>query len=258
MDSYGDHLVSCKFNQPIQRHNALCDALADALKENKIACNKEVAIGGSRRPADLALPTLDSRGPTAIDLVVYHPLSMGSARSVLTVRRSVRDAELAKIRDSEELCHGNGWLFSPMGWHPWGGVGPHGSAMIGRLEKVIAGDLQGWPKRNAIGAFRKRLTFALMAFVAKQLKAAEDARQHIPLHPDQFAAPNGPVFSPAELNVWDEEQDLPLFVGPIRITSKPPKLRNALAPGGPLHNVLSGVVQTGDTATSSRGLQSLC
>ena len=31
-DAFGDHLVSCKFNQPVQRHNALRDALADELQ----------------------------------------------------------------------------------------------------------------------------------------------------------------------------------------------------------------------------------
>ena len=72
MDFYGDHLVSCEFNQPVARHNALRDALADALKEVGIACQKEVAIGGARHPADLALPNLDQRWPTAIDLVVHH------------------------------------------------------------------------------------------------------------------------------------------------------------------------------------------
>ena len=75
MDPYGDHLVSCKLNQPTQRHNALRDALADTLKAHNISVQKEVTIGGSKRPADIGLPSFDSRGPTAIDLVIHHPLS---------------------------------------------------------------------------------------------------------------------------------------------------------------------------------------
>jgi len=66
LDQWGDHLVSCKYNQPQQRHNALRDALADELKSHSIAVVKEVAIGGLNRPADIGLPSFDSRGPSAI------------------------------------------------------------------------------------------------------------------------------------------------------------------------------------------------
>jgi hypothetical protein len=74
MDPFGDHLVSCKNNSPAQRHNALRDALTDALKAHGVSVMKEVAIGGSRRPADVGLPNFDARGPTAVDIVVHHPL----------------------------------------------------------------------------------------------------------------------------------------------------------------------------------------
>ena len=46
MDMFGDHLVSCKLNQPQKRHNLLRDALADCLRQHKISVQKEVAIGG--------------------------------------------------------------------------------------------------------------------------------------------------------------------------------------------------------------------
>jgi hypothetical protein len=62
MDLYGDHLVSCKNNQLVQRHNPLRDALADALMAAGVTVLKEVAVGGARRPADLALPSFNSRG----------------------------------------------------------------------------------------------------------------------------------------------------------------------------------------------------
>jgi hypothetical protein len=63
MDVYGDHLVSCKHNQPTQRHNAVRDALAQALRDNGIACQLEVTVGGNRRPADVAVFGVDARGP---------------------------------------------------------------------------------------------------------------------------------------------------------------------------------------------------
>ena len=40
MDQWGDHLVSCKMNQPQQRHNALRDAMADELKAQGVAVLK--------------------------------------------------------------------------------------------------------------------------------------------------------------------------------------------------------------------------
>ena len=150
----------------MQRHNTLRDALVDALKDHNIACAKEVPIGGCRRPADIALLSFDSRGSTAIDPVVNHPLCPGHNRTKDEARHSLKQAEEQKVRESEDLCHGNGWLFTPMGFHPWGGVGPYASAMLYKLEQQIAGDLLGWPKRKLIATFRSKLTFALMAFVA--------------------------------------------------------------------------------------------
>ena len=150
MDQWGDHLVSCKLNQPQQRHNALRDALADGLSSHGVQTLKEVAIGGNRRPADIGLPSFDSRGPVAVDLVVHHPLSLSHNWAAEAVRASLKSVEEHKLRSSEDLCHSNGWLFSPMGWHPWAGVGPHGAALRAKLEKQIAGDLQGWPRRHLI------------------------------------------------------------------------------------------------------------
>ena len=81
MDVFGDHLVSCKLNQLQKRHNLLRDALADCLRLHKISVQKEVAIGGMQRPVDLGLPSFDSRGPVAIDLVVHHTLSLSENRT---------------------------------------------------------------------------------------------------------------------------------------------------------------------------------
>ena len=116
MDPYGDHLVSCKFNQPVARHNALRDALADTLKDVGIACQKEVAIGGARRPADLALPNLDQRGPTAIDLVVHHPLCPSAARGGMSVGPSRAPRSTRGRRAKSYAMDTAGCLL------PWGGI----------------------------------------------------------------------------------------------------------------------------------------
>ena len=79
------------------------------------------------------------------------------------------------MRDSNDLCNGNGWLFCPMGWHTWAGAGPQANALLSRLEKQIAGDLQGWPRVSCLREFRAALTFPLVKFIARQLRASEDA-----------------------------------------------------------------------------------
>ena len=224
LDPLGDHLVTCKLNQPVQRHNALRDALTDALREKGMTCHKEVPIGGARRPADLSLPSLDSRGPMAIDLVIHHALGPSEVRGG-DPRKSLKQAEEAKLAESLDLCTGNGWLFSPMAWHAWAGVGPYGTVMLARIEKAWAGDLQGWPRRRAIGEFRAKLSFALLSFIAKQLRVAEEA---LPgpqgeERPDVVRSrPGDRPFTEAELASWDHTAEEPLFVGPIRIRGRRP------------------------------------
>ena len=171
-DPFGDHFVSCKLNKPLRRHHALRNALADVLVEVGVSCVKEVPIGG-RVPADLGLLHFDSRGPVALDLVCTHPGAL--SRSPATEpAKAVSEAEKAKIAESEALCHSHGWLFSPVGWHPWGGVGPHGAAFLTRVENTVFADLRGCPRRTAVLRFRSRLVFQLMKFISQQLRAVED------------------------------------------------------------------------------------
>ena len=109
-----------------------------------------------------------------------------------------------------------------MGWHPWAGVGPHGAAIRNRLEKDIAGDLQGWPKKTCIQKFRASLSFSLMAFVAKQLRASEDALPDLPgLNLPAAPFRGGNLFTDHELKNWDMEEEA--FIGPIRIRGIRPK-----------------------------------
>jgi hypothetical protein len=79
LDPFGDHLLCCKKNKLVQRHNAVRDALALVLKEKGVHTRTEVAIGGKTRPADVAFDGVDPTGPLAVDLVVFHPLRKGLA-----------------------------------------------------------------------------------------------------------------------------------------------------------------------------------
>ena len=192
MDVYGDHLVSCKYNQPTQRHHAVRDALANTLRECNIACQVEVAVGGNRRPADVAVLGVDARGPLAIDLFIHDPLCLSQARDPSAIKASLSRGEQAKVDNSSALCHSNGFLFCPMGWHPWGGLGPQGGALLRRLEKLVAGDSQGWARSRKIAAFRQPIWFALMQLVAQQLCPALEAHGN-------FALPVNPAAGPKPL-----------------------------------------------------------
>ena len=96
-DVFGDHLASCKLNQPVRRHNALRNALADVLRSNGVSCQLEVAIGGKQRPADVAILNLDPRGPLAVDIVVHHPLALSYGRDPMTTKRALAREEDAKV-----------------------------------------------------------------------------------------------------------------------------------------------------------------
>ena len=89
MDVYGDHLVSCKLNQPTQRHHAVRDALAQVLRDNGLSCRIEVAIGGKQRPADAFIDGVDVRGPIAVDLLVNNPLCPSHQQDQGTVKTSL-------------------------------------------------------------------------------------------------------------------------------------------------------------------------
>ena len=123
-------------------------------------------------------------------------------------RSSLRIAQTHKISESEELCNANGWMFTPMGWC--------GTTWNARLEKEIAGDLQGWPKRNLIQKFRASLSFALMAFVAKQLRAGAVPQEEPADQPVPPPCRRGPLFSDWELSGWEDANEESPFIRPRR------------------------------------------
>jgi hypothetical protein len=221
MDVYGDHLVSCKLNQPTQRHHAVRDALAQVLRDNGVSCRIEVAIGGKRRPADVAIEGIGVRGPIAVDLLVHDPLGPSQPRDPDTIKESLKAGELAKVNGEEALCHSNGYLFCPMGWHPWGGTGPKGTGLLHRLGKIIVGDSQGWARTRKLQAFRQQLSFALMQFVARQLQAAHEISPNFSILEVSTLRPPLPAIpetvDPTEQDGWDSAETEEILVGPLRL-----------------------------------------
>ena len=109
--------MTCKLNQLTQLHTTLCNADYgfSVLVEQRIDASGQAA----RRPADIALPTFDARGPLAVDFVVHHPEGLSLRRTEASSEASLKDAEDAKHREVEDFCHSHGWLFTAMGWNCW-------------------------------------------------------------------------------------------------------------------------------------------
>ena len=74
MDIFGDHSVSCNAISCVPRHNLVAQALASAASTAGITIDREVAVAGKERPADLLLKGLASSLLVAVDVTVVHPL----------------------------------------------------------------------------------------------------------------------------------------------------------------------------------------
>ena len=166
------------------------DALAVTLKAHGISCRTEVAINGRERPADLALDHFDPKGPLAIDLHVNHPLAPGLPHEFDSVASTLAQKDSAKLTKYGSLCESAGWLFQPLGFHPWGGLAPLGSALLHRMVKQAVGDSQGWERMQKIQSFRHDVSFSLMKFVAQQLLpiVAVTSSDTLPLLPEMTTA----------------------------------------------------------------------
>jgi hypothetical protein len=169
LDPFGDHLLCCKKNKLVQRHNAVRDALAMVFREMGIRCQTEVAIGGKTRPADVAFLGVDPAGPLAVDLVVFHPLQKSLAWEEDTSAKSMATMEGRKVTKNQPICEAAGWLFSPLSFHPWAGLGPLGSGLLNRLVKQLLGERQGWARQQMAADIWQRLSATLMSHVGEQL-----------------------------------------------------------------------------------------
>ena len=147
MDAFGDHLVNCSKNHKTERHNNVRNALADVLKTFGVSCDIEVPLPFRlERPGDISLSHFDARGPLLVDLTAHHPLAPSLTRSTESCAASLLSVENAKVTKYESDCASAGMLFSPLGFHLWGGMGPMGSSLLNRIVKQIVGDSQGWIK----------------------------------------------------------------------------------------------------------------
>ena len=74
MDHSGHHLVCCKFNNPVKRHQVIQDLLVTLCREAGHACRKEGKALDSTRPGDVLLFNWTQGRPAAIDVTIRDPL----------------------------------------------------------------------------------------------------------------------------------------------------------------------------------------
>ena len=235
LDPYGDHLLCCKKNKLVQRHNAVRDALAMVLKEKGIRCMTEVAVGGKTRPADVAFLGLDPAGPLAVDLVVFHPLQKSLVWEEESCVKSMAVMEDKKVTKNQPICEAAGWLFSPLSFHPWAGLGPLGSGLLGRLVKQAVGDKQGWARQHLEADIWQRLSATLMSHVGEQLSLSESVQAtsclpHMgqpqgPATVRPLSVPSGLPVAVVDMAGWQRANpnEEGTHVGPIRIQCTRPR-----------------------------------
>jgi hypothetical protein len=249
MDSFGDHLVSCKYNQLTQRHHGVRDALATVLRSFGVPCNTEVALPSRpERPGDISLPTFDPRGPLMIDLCAVHPLAPSKDYSPALVVSALKEKESAKRAKYHDLCARDSYFFSPLAFHLWGGLGPTGSALLKRLIRQIVGDSQGWTKIHRTNLVRQRISVALLHAVAEQLLPGTTTTPSFTLPPGLLLHPPTPSpTGPLAMDLDDPRVPPsvpmavpPALLPPALLTNHTP-LAGVLRPGGPQPPSLSAL-----------------
>lgn len=170
VDPFGDHFVCCDKNGSTRRHNALRDALFDALVQASIPAAKEVTSGNRRRPADILLLAWERGRDVAVDLTVTHPLGLsGHPIIVQNAAQHCRRAEATKVAAEGDLCRQAGWGFTPAAFTPWGGCGPTARAFLHEVGRRATAALEGWPKQRRLRELREGLSLTLAREVARQL-----------------------------------------------------------------------------------------
>jgi len=222
MDSFGDHLVSCKHNKLTQRHHGVRDALATVLRSFGVPCNTEVPLPSRpERPGDIALPSFDPRGPLMVDLCAIHPLAPSRDYSPATVSSTLKEKESAKRAKYHDLCAQDSYFFSPIAFHLWGGLGPSGSALLKRIIRQVVGDAQGWAKIHRTNLVRQRISVALLQAVAEQLLPGASTAPSFSLPPGLLLPPPPPSPSVSAPSAMDLDDPNPVPGAPIPPTASP-------------------------------------
>ena len=134
LDVYGDHAVTCKRNNFHTRHQPVVDALARVLTSADIPLEREGAINGKERPADILARRLKGSAPLAIEVTVIHPFPQTSDT---TQHARVSSAELANHIHYDERCRSRGFSFNACGFSTFGGAAPDALLVLRHVKDSI-------------------------------------------------------------------------------------------------------------------------
>jgi hypothetical protein len=166
IDVYGDHAVTCRRSNFYARHRQVAEALASVLVSCDVCIEKEVAVSGAERPADILARRLDGGRSTAIDITVVHPLtSFDSAQG----GDRIEEAEKAKHRHYDTLCTQAGLAFNAFGVSTLGGAGPDACRILKLINSHI---MQKFGTKEGMQLCRQaheRIIVACMRAVGAQL-----------------------------------------------------------------------------------------
>ena len=140
-DCLGDHFLSCRYSGLWSRHNHLRDTLYDLLVERGISVQKEVAIGGLERPADLYLPTWPGGKPVCVDITIVQGISDDVFNSnVEVITSTTEQAEHAKRVKYQHLFYqpSSAQRFMPVAFDVFGRPGPAARQFLHQLSRVCS------------------------------------------------------------------------------------------------------------------------
>ena len=134
-DIYGDHAVTCRRISYHGRHKFVCDALVRVGQSADFPTDREVAVNGKERPADVLFSGVPNSSPMAIDVTVVHPLADFDGSAEEPTR--VQDAEKAKHTKSDALCQAAGLTFRAFGLSTFGTLGPDAREVLSLIRSRL-------------------------------------------------------------------------------------------------------------------------
>ena len=169
MDIFADHSVSCNGISCVPRHNLVAEVLDSAALVSGITIEREVAVTGKERSADLLLKGLFASHPIAVDVTVVYPLvsfDQGAEHS------RTANAKKTKHNHYDGLCRNAGLDFKAFGVSTFGGLGPEAVCL---LQPILARISESVPQAESQVACRQaaeKLVVACLRGVSQQLLAS--------------------------------------------------------------------------------------
>jgi hypothetical protein len=142
VDLIGDHYLTCVKSGHWARHNVVRDILGDYLVNHGLTVQKEVAIEGTERPADLLLPSWHSGRAACVDVTVVHAFSDSTYSGTGIPSSTAHVAEEAKLcKYSHIFQRLRQYDFIPVAIDHLGSPGPHAKSFLYQVQKVLRGKI---------------------------------------------------------------------------------------------------------------------